>query len=87
MGDLAMACEDCGRPTDEHARKDARYCSSACRQRAYRERSRPQPSDEEAARMIAELARMAAWFEQMRFPPAEQGREGVTDTSRNGKTG
>ena len=81
-----MACEDCGRPTDEYARRDARYCSNACRQRAYRERSRPRPSDEEAARMIAELDRMAAEFKQM-FAGVDQDLEGVTDTSRNGRTG
>ena len=45
-----------------HARSDAAYCSSACRQRAYRQRStgRPRPVDT----LIAELARIADELER-----------------------
>lgn len=34
-----MGCAQCGKPLDGY-RADARYCSQACRQSAYRERKR-----------------------------------------------
>jgi hypothetical protein len=39
-GDLTRRCVDCNREFTPH-RTDARYCSSACRQRAYRSRRKP----------------------------------------------
>jgi hypothetical protein len=53
-------CGTCGELL--HARSDAAYCSSACRQRAYRQRStgRPRPVDA----LIAELARIVNELER-----------------------
>jgi hypothetical protein len=53
-------CGTCGELL--RARSDAAYCSSACRQRAYRQRStgRPRPVDA----LIAELARIVAELER-----------------------
>ena len=54
-------CAACGELFG-HTRSDAAYCSAACRQRAYRQRStgRPRPVDT----LIAELARIADELER-----------------------
>ena len=54
-------CAACGELFG-HTRSDAAYCSAACRQRAYRQRStgRPRPVDTP----IAELARIADELER-----------------------
>ena len=54
-------CRTCGELFG-HTRSDAAYCSSACRQRAYRQRStgRPRPVDA----LIAELARIVDELER-----------------------
>jgi hypothetical protein len=53
-------CGTCGELL--HARSNAAYCSSACRQRAYRQRAtgRPRPVDA----LIAELARITDELER-----------------------
>lgn len=73
-----MICEDCGRSANG-SRSDARYCSNACRQRAYRERSKPRPSPDRVAEMLAHLDDVSDWF-------AGQRGEPVTGNSRNGET-
>ena len=57
-------CAACGELFG-HTRSDAAYCSSACRQRAYRQRSigRPRPVDT----LIAELARITDELERHGF--------------------
>ena len=54
-------CAACGEPFG-HTRSDAAYCSSACRQRAYRQRStgRPRPVDT----LVAELGGIADELER-----------------------
>jgi hypothetical protein len=54
-------CAACGELFG-HTRRDAAYCSAACRQRAYRQRStgRPRPVDT----LIAELTRIADELER-----------------------
>lgn len=47
-----MTCYGCGADISNAVRSDARYCSSACRQRAFRERSRVL-SSENVERVIA----------------------------------
>ena len=39
---MASICRECGESFTP-ARSDAAYCSSPCRQRAYRDRQRPKP--------------------------------------------
>ena len=64
----------CSNEVPRWARSDAVYCSSPCRQAAYRLRKRydaaPEVSDEDFARALAGLLRLVR-------------REGVTDDSRN----
>ncbi|MFE0647493.1 bifunctional DNA primase/polymerase [Streptomyces sp. NPDC059534] len=60
----ATACERCGGPMPLMARADARYCSPACRQGAYRERrvvEQERIASERAARIPAELTSRARW--------------------------
>ncbi len=72
-----QTCDDCGARIWV-ARRDARYCSNACRQRAYRERrSVPRLSHEEAARIVADLEEMFA------RGPGHDVVDTVTDKSRN----
>jgi predicted DNA-binding protein (UPF0251 family) len=62
-------CEECGRIKPSGLRRDARYCSAVCRQRAYRARARekartqaPTMSDDEWAAYLAEGRRARAWI-------------------------
>ncbi|MFJ5785335.1 bifunctional DNA primase/polymerase [Streptomyces hydrogenans] len=57
-------CERCAGPLPLMARADARFCSSACRQSAYRARrafAEQRVVDERAARVPAELTSRARW--------------------------
>src|SRR4051794_23388736 len=67
-------CPMCGAalPPRERGRR-AVYCSSGCRQRAYRERSRPRPADDAAA-LVADVERRAR---EMVLDPAAMFRKEV----------
>jgi primase-polymerase (primpol)-like protein len=57
-------CERCGGPMPLMARADARFCSSRCRQAAYRERRRAEQERvtvEQAARVPVELSSRPRW--------------------------
>jgi hypothetical protein len=54
-------CVRCGREFDS-TRSTATFCSSACRQAAYRERKDPGPTDAEAVAMFdAIISRWGSW--------------------------
>lgn len=40
MSYLGMKCEQCGKPIDGWHRYDLKFCSPACKQRAYRQRKK-----------------------------------------------
>ncbi|HUR05408.1 MAG TPA: bifunctional DNA primase/polymerase [Nonomuraea sp.] len=61
---LRLTCERCSGPMPAAARVDAQYCSSACRQAAYRARrkvKRARVSAEQQARIPAELTSRPRW--------------------------
>lgn len=42
---MLKSCTQCGSPIPAPHRADARFCTSACRQKAYRRRARPLPAE------------------------------------------
>lgn len=80
-------CERCAGPLPLMARADARFCSSPCRQAAYRERRRVERDRvvaERAARIPAELTGRARWvrYSGKKVPLRTDGRfASVTDPS------
>ncbi|MEU1663563.1 bifunctional DNA primase/polymerase [Streptomyces sparsogenes] len=77
-------CERCGGPLPITARADARYCSAACRQAAYRERcrvERERVTTEQAARVPAELTSRARWvrYSSRKVPLRTDGRFASVD--------
>ncbi|WP_370947247.1 AAA family ATPase [Amycolatopsis sp. cg5] len=64
MFDLADCCQQCGAALPVRAEQDpgrrARYCSNACRQRAYRQRTRSEPGTEHALVPRAFAAELSA---------------------------
>ena len=89
MTDTAIRteCERCGCELPLLARSDALYCSSSCRQAAYRARrsaERSRVEAEQAARVPAELRAKARWvrFSRRKVPLRADGRfASVTDPS------
>ena len=76
-------CDDCGATISEAARGDARYCSSACRQRAYRGRQRRATlTPERRAEIEAKLAQAISVLDTV----IADRPDGVTAGSRNGET-
>lgn len=72
-------CERCAGPLPLTARADARFCSSACRQAAYRERcrvERDRVAGEQAARVPAELTSRPRWvrYSSRKVPLRTDGR-------------
>lgn len=72
-------CERCAGPLPLMARADARFCSSACRQAAYRERRRVERerlTAEQAARIPAELTACPRWvrYSARKVPLRVDGR-------------
>lgn len=80
-------CVRCAGPMPLRARADARFCSSACRQAAYRERCRVERgrvAGEQAARIPSELTARARWvrYSSRKVPLRTDGRfASVTDPS------
>ncbi|WP_282083983.1 bifunctional DNA primase/polymerase [Streptomyces tendae] len=77
-------CERCPNPMPLRARADARFCSSACRQAAYRERHRLEQqrvASEQAARVPAELRTKARWvrYSAKKVPLRGDGRFASVD--------
>lgn len=82
----ATRCDHCAGPLPLMARPDARYCSSPCRQAAYRARYRARQqriAAEQAARVPAELRDRARWVRHVaKRPMRTDGRwASVTDPS------
>ncbi|WP_432053738.1 bifunctional DNA primase/polymerase [Streptomyces sp. bgisy022] len=72
-------CERCTGPMPLMARADARFCSPACRQAAYRERrrvERERVAGEQVARIPAELRAKARWvrYSSRKVPLRTDGR-------------
>jgi primase-polymerase (primpol)-like protein len=72
-------CDRCAGPMPLLARADARFCSSACRQAAYRERQRTERDRiavEQAARVPVELSSRARWvrYSSRKVPLRVDGR-------------
>lgn len=72
-------CERCASPLPLTARADARFCSSPCRQAAYRERRRAERervAGEQAARIPGELTARARWvrYSSQKVPLRTDGR-------------
>jgi len=67
---MAGTCEQCGGLIPPSARADAAYCSAACRQRAYRRRSRNTPpvtaTPARRAKLARDLDRLAEAFARWR---------------------
>ncbi|WP_333757861.1 bifunctional DNA primase/polymerase [Streptomyces sp. ISBFB 2968] len=77
-------CERCVGPMPLTARADARFCSSACRQAAYRERHRLEQqrvASEQVARVPAELRTKARWvrYSSRKVPLRIDGRFASVD--------
>ncbi|MET7795653.1 bifunctional DNA primase/polymerase [Streptomyces decoyicus] len=77
-------CERCAGPMPLRARADARFCGSACRQAAYRERrdeKRARVTGEQAARIPAELTSRARWvrYSSRKVPLRTDGRFAAVD--------
>lgn len=77
-------CERCAGPMPITARSDARFCSSACRQAAYRERSRAESERvavEQAARIPVELTSSPRWvrYSSRKVPLRIDGRFASVD--------
>ncbi|MFJ9633823.1 bifunctional DNA primase/polymerase [Streptomyces sp. NPDC101175] len=77
-------CERCAGPMPLLARADARYCSSPCRQAAYRQRrsaERERLAGEQAARIPAELTERARWvrYSARKVPLRTDGRFAAVD--------
>jgi len=54
---IERCCVECRCDLDESTRSDSTYCSSACRQRAYRDRRRTERVEHEFWAALAGLAR------------------------------
>lgn len=79
-----IECERCTGPMPLTARADARWCSPACRQGAYRERlrvEREQEAAEQAARMPSELTVRPRWvrYSARKVPLRVDGRFASVD--------
>lgn len=79
-----LECERCAGPMPLRARADARFCSSACRQAAYRERCRVEQrriTSEQVARVPAELRTKARWvrYSSRKVPLRTDGRFASVD--------
>ncbi|MGA5767434.1 bifunctional DNA primase/polymerase [Streptomyces pseudogriseolus] len=77
-------CERCAGPLPVLARADARFCSSACRQAAYRERRRAERervAEEQAARIPVELTKRPRWvrYSSRKVPLRVDGRFAAVD--------
>jgi primase-polymerase (primpol)-like protein len=77
-------CEYCTGPLPLMARADARYCSSPCRQAAYRERrraDRERVTLEQAARVPVELTERPRWvrYSSRKVPLRVDGRFAAVD--------
>ncbi|MEV8462901.1 MULTISPECIES: bifunctional DNA primase/polymerase [Streptomyces] len=77
-------CERCQGPMPLLARADARFCSSPCRQAAYRERRRAEQqrvAAEQAARVPAELTDRPRWvrYSPRKVPLRTDGRFASVD--------
>ncbi|WP_075001154.1 bifunctional DNA primase/polymerase [Streptomyces qinglanensis] len=77
-------CERCAGPMPLTARADARFCSSRCRQAAYRERRRVQQqrvAAEQVARVPAELTGRPRWvrYSSRKVPLRVDGRFASVD--------
>jgi primase-polymerase (primpol)-like protein len=77
-------CERCAGPLPLTARADARWCSSACRQAAYRERrhaERERVAAEQAARIPAELVDRPRWvrYSARKVPLRTDGKFAAVD--------
>jgi primase-polymerase (primpol)-like protein len=77
-------CERCAGSLPLTARADARFCSSACRQAAYRERRRAERErveQEQAARIPVELTERARWvrYSSRKVPLRVDGRFAAVD--------
>ncbi len=55
---IERCCVECCCDLDESTRSDSTYCSSACRQRAYRDRRRTERAANELWSALAGLARL-----------------------------
>jgi primase-polymerase (primpol)-like protein len=76
---VTAECDHCSDPMPLLARADARYCSSACRQSAYRARlaaEREKVAAERALRVPAELTSKARWvrYNSRKVPLRVDGR-------------
>ncbi|MEV4783987.1 bifunctional DNA primase/polymerase [Streptomyces tuirus] len=77
-------CERCRGPMPLRARADARFCSSACRQAAYRERRRAEQqrvAGEQADRIPRELTERPRWvrYSSRKVPLRVDGRFAAVD--------
>ncbi|MFF7824192.1 bifunctional DNA primase/polymerase [Streptomyces rochei] len=77
-------CERCAGPMPLTARADARYCSSPCRQAAYRERRRAEQARvmaKQAARIPVELTERPRWvrYSSRKVPLRVDGRFAAVD--------
>ncbi|MFM9589900.1 bifunctional DNA primase/polymerase [Streptomyces scabiei] len=77
-------CERCAGPLPLRARADARFCSSLCRQAAYRERRRTERDRvavEQAARIPVELSARPRWvrYSSRKVPLRVDGRFAAVD--------
>ncbi|MGW7350958.1 bifunctional DNA primase/polymerase [Streptomyces sp. NPDC054784] len=77
-------CDHCGGALPLLSRADARFCSSACRQAAYRRRQRAERvrvEAEQAARVPAELLYRARWvrYSSRKVPLRTDGRFAAVD--------
>ncbi|MYR29866.1 MULTISPECIES: bifunctional DNA primase/polymerase [unclassified Streptomyces] len=81
---LHPACTRCAGPLPLRARADARFCSGACRQAAYRARrtaERSRVEAEQAARVPAELRSRSRWvrYSARKVPLRVDGRFAAVD--------
>lgn len=79
-----IECERCAGPMPLRARADARFCSSPCRQAAYRERCRAERErvvSEQAARIPVELTERPRWvrYSSRKVPLRTDGRFASVD--------
>ncbi|WP_435595871.1 bifunctional DNA primase/polymerase [Streptomyces albogriseolus] len=84
IADRRTRCERCAGPLPLTARADARFCSSACRQAAYRERRRAERErveQEQAARIPVELTKRPRWvrYSSRKVPLRVDGRFAAVD--------
>ncbi|WP_330172960.1 bifunctional DNA primase/polymerase [Streptomyces sp. NBC_01498] len=82
---LAADCEHCAGPLPLMARSHARYCSSACKQAAYRARRKATDlrlAGERAARIPSELTSRARWvrYSSKKIPLRTDGRFAAVDS-------